>query len=74
MAQLDKRSEYSAGQSTGSGSVNGLTMIFGGVIAAGFLGNILCTIGWLGTMLLVFSVTGRWLRDAPVVVIESDTA
>ncbi len=47
-------------------------MVIGGVIAAGFLGNVFGTIGWLGTMLLVFSVTGRWPREAPAVVIESD--
>jgi hypothetical protein len=63
---------YSATRSNDSGAVNAFTMIFGGVIAAGFLGNVFGTIGWVGTMLLVFSVTGRWLRGAPAVVIESD--
>jgi hypothetical protein len=63
---------YSATRSNDSGAVNAFTMVFGGVIAAGFLGNVFGTIGWIGTMLLVFSVTGRWLREAPVVAIESD--
>jgi hypothetical protein len=65
---------YSAIRPNDSRAFNVFTMVFGGVIAAGFLGNVFGTIGWVGTMLLVFSVTGRWLREAPAVVIESDVA
>jgi hypothetical protein len=57
-----------------SRAFNAFTLVFGGVIAVGFMGNVLGTIGWLGTMLLVFSVTGRWLREAPVAAIESDVS
>jgi hypothetical protein len=65
---------YSAIRPNDSRAFNAFTMVFGGVIAAGFLGNVFGSIGWVGTMLLVFSVTGRWLREAPAVVIESDVA
>lgn len=51
---------------------NTLTMILGGGFVLGFLGNVIGTIGWVGTMLLVFSVSGRWLRASAAAAIESD--
>ena len=47
------------------------TMILGFWFLAGFLGLVIGTIGWAGSMLLVFSASGRWLREAPTVAIEN---
>jgi hypothetical protein len=37
-------------------------MIWGVAIGAGMLSAFLGTLGWAGTMLLVFAATGRWFR------------
>ncbi|HTE47481.1 MAG TPA: hypothetical protein VK636_19725 [Gemmatimonadaceae bacterium] len=49
---------------------NGIILIWGIGIAAGMIGSIIGTVGWIGTMLLVFYASGHWLRVAPPVEIE----
>lgn len=46
-------------------------MILGFWFLAGFLGIVIGTIGWSGTMLLVFSASGRWLREPSAVTVET---
>jgi hypothetical protein len=61
---------YSAPMSNDSPAFSALTMIIGGLFLAGFLGNVIGTVGWVGTMLLMFAVSGRWLRETPVIAID----
>jgi hypothetical protein len=51
-----------------------LALIWGIGIFVGFFGSALGTIGWIGSMLLIFYASGHWLRAAPALVIEPDTA
>lgn len=53
---------------------NVLAFIWGIGILVGLFGGTIGTIGWFGSMLLVFYGSGHWLRAPPSVVIEPDTA
>jgi hypothetical protein len=63
---------YSMSRPNNVSAFNAFTLILGGGIALSIFGNVIGTLGWIGTMLLVFSGSGRWLRDAPGTAIESD--
>lgn len=65
---------YSIQRSNRARPFNAFTMILGGGVAAVFFGNLIGTVGWIGTMLLVFAASGRWLREAPAVATEFDDA
>lgn len=65
---------YSIQRSNGARPFNAFTMILGGGVAAIFFGNVIGTVGWIGTMLLAFAASGRWLREAPAVATESHDA
>ncbi|HEY2849226.1 MAG TPA: hypothetical protein VGI97_05070 [Gemmatimonadaceae bacterium] len=41
------------------------TLVLGAWIAVGFLGTLIGTAGWIGSMLIVFSATGDWPRGVP---------
>jgi hypothetical protein len=63
---------YSSQGATNAPAFNAFFMILAAGIGVAFLGNIIGTVGWIGTMLLVFSASGRWLNETPAAAIESD--
>jgi hypothetical protein len=62
---------YSASKQSAA-YTNAATMIFGFAILACVLGSIIGSLGWIASMLLMFSTSGRWLGASPSVAIESD--
>lgn len=56
-------SRYPMSAPPGSRAFNTMTIIWGTVLGVGFLGSFIGTLGWGGTMLLVYSASGRWLHD-----------
>ena len=60
----------SMSRSTRSPATNTLTLILGAWFVAGIFGGMIGTAGWIGSMLIVFSVTGDWLHRAPPVTVE----
>jgi hypothetical protein len=65
---------YSMQKSNSPRVFNAFAAIWGVGLGVGFLGGALGTVGWIGTMLVIFYASGHWLRAAPSVAIESDTA
>jgi hypothetical protein len=63
---------YSTNGANNPPAFNALFMLFGAVIGVGIFGNIIGTLGWIGTMLMVFAASGRWLRETPAATIETD--
>jgi hypothetical protein len=49
----------------------GVMMLFGLIIMIGVFGSIIGSIGWVASMLLVFSASGRWLGQSSAVAIEA---
>jgi hypothetical protein len=65
---------YSNPTSNNSPALNAFIMIWGMAFAVCFFGSLIGTLGWIGSMLLAFSASGRWFGKTPVVAIESENA
>jgi hypothetical protein len=51
---------------------NAFALILGAAIVIGFGGSTIGTIGWIGTMLLMFSVSGRWPGKSSAIAIAEN--
>jgi hypothetical protein len=56
---------YSMAPTTHQSAFNVAALLWGSVIAAGILGGFLGTIGWAGSILLMFYANARWFGAAP---------
>src|SRR5262245_2562392 len=68
----DAATRYSVAQSNTPTFVNTFALIWGLVIGVSVLGGILGTVGWFGSVLLVFYASGRWLRAPPPLAVATE--